>query len=120
MTAERIAELRALAEKATPGPWHWRSTYDDGEWPHLLGAKFENGVQVRVLEASDVDGCVDLLVDGYDSAFIAAARTALPEALDEVERLGRIIDRIEDLAIKSDWYDFPKNELLDLVAESAP
>jgi hypothetical protein len=88
--SERIAELRALAEKATPGPWQ------------------RNGVRKRVL---DEDSIVVATVDGKgwafipigkdepgaiaDAAFIAAARTALPEALDELALMATVFRAID-------------------------
>jgi len=78
MTPDRIAELRALAEAATPGPWMARS-------------------MMNVVTVDPVDG-----ISHYDIAecewgpnmqkqanagYIAAARTALPEALDAIERV---------------------------------
>ena len=65
MTPERIAELRALANAATPGPW-----------------------EPRWLQYPD---CT-IALGSEDAAFIAAARTALPEALLEIERLTNLIE----------------------------
>ena len=78
MTPDRIKQLRALCDAATPGEWKaeprhiLQSTKEylaiPPKYPHRnsqsLGPFFE----------------ADLL-------FIAAARAALPEALDEIERL---------------------------------
>lgn len=65
MTPSRLAEIKALADAATPGPWLSR----DGEVfrPDFTGIAHE--------------------VDDDDSDFIAASRTAVPELVAEVERL---------------------------------
>lgn len=76
MTLERIAELRALCDAATRGPWH-----------HTSGDVMADGACL----ARDVEKTTD-------AAIFCAARAALPEALDEIERLRT------DLAILSDDY----------------
>lgn len=73
MTPDRIAELRALCDAATKGPW--RHSSEGAGWA-VLGPEWEHLVQL-----GELDTDLDLAV------FIAAARTALPEALDEIERL---------------------------------
>lgn len=68
-----LAALRALCEKATPGPELTR-------YPHGGG---------RLAEHSGADG-PNLIADFYDESnreFYFAARTALPRLLDEVEGL---------------------------------
>ena len=65
MNEKRIEELRAMCDTATPGPWiRERWSIDT--------------VNERVVATANMQ---------LDAAFIAAARTALPELLDEVERL---------------------------------
>ena len=85
MTPEKIAEWRALCDAATPGPWF----------------RDECGSEVtRLLCADDPSrayGRVSETVADYlyfcDADFIAAARTALPDALDEIERLNIVNDQ---------------------------
>lgn len=83
MTDADIKRLRALCEAATPGPWTAQTVCDtdSDDWC---------AVGPTHLYADD-DPAVD---DGdphpaaeADAAFIAAARTALPALLDEVEGL---------------------------------
>ena len=74
MTDERLAELRALADAATPGIWDFTSHNVPGTYrAHILG---EPPVLIISMARRD-----------EDLAFIAASRTAIPELLDEVERL---------------------------------
>lgn len=90
MTPARIQELRALCEAATPGPWGW---YKCGkEW--LLWA--DHGMREVVIDARrgnlrlrDFAKCLMIPFSPAhpDAALIAAAPTALPEALDEIVRL---------------------------------
>ena len=70
-----IKKLRELCEKATPGPW-----LEEPRQNEATDFAYVWAVHRCVLED---DGC---LVE-EDADFIAAARTALPEALDEIERL---------------------------------
>ena len=85
-------KLRALLDTASPRPWRADVWYgsDDGGWaaigPHCV--------------ASDADGFDDVPeTPSYDqamadAALIAGAVNALPELLDEVERLRARIDAI--------------------------
>jgi hypothetical protein len=80
VTDEKTKRLRALCEAATPGPW----THDyDGE----------QGYAVR----GPSDGQTVCIGYEEDAAFIAAARTALPEVIDELERLRARILELEGL-----------------------
>lgn len=76
-TKERIAELRALCDGATEGPWE-----------HVFNED-ESWETVRCADSlvAKVDSEYSFEQDAKDAQFIAAARTALPELLDEVERL---------------------------------
>lgn len=72
--ADKMAELRRLAEEATPGPWRTSErelTIEDeeGQW------------------VADCHGFNLGRPHAANAAFIAAAHTALPVLLDEVERL---------------------------------
>jgi hypothetical protein len=83
MTPERIAELRALAEQATPGPW--QAIHGEGD-------------KQGWISAPDATVC-DMWTPNATADFIAAARTALPEALDAIER-------VRALQVKwADWDD---------------
>ena len=73
LSAERIAELLALCEKATPGPW--TRAHAQVEEPRGAVASMEWGDGLMEKEAVS------------NAALIAAARTALPAALNEIERL---------------------------------
>ncbi len=77
MTPARIAELRKLCEEATPGPWR-----------HKAPAHITHDGTATML-AGTIAICTDPVHPSAkrDAAFIAAARTALPELIAEVERL---------------------------------
>jgi|SRR5690625_2284593 len=91
MTPDRIAELRALADAATSGPWRVR-------WFPVDTVTGEGGDYV--VEAGDISGHAEELIcyGDWDGDFIAAARTAVPELLAEVERLTTSLDRARKLA----------------------
>lgn len=101
MAPDRVAELRALADAATPGPW----------------TLYDRGVGWEVSELPDVhDGTT---FNRPDAEFVAAARTAIPELLDdveqlraqrgdafrEIERLEGQLDRVRELADDLDATD---------------
>lgn len=91
MTGQQIDRdhLRELAENATPGPWEsLRDTAWGDEYPSL-------SIQ-RVGESWDSDPahpCCEPLEEA-DAAFIAAAREALPQLLDQLDAAEQ---RIRDL-----------------------
>ena len=70
MTKERIAELRALCDRAELAPWGLRGNEDS------TGVDVVSG-DVRVAWCPD----------RFDAEFVAASRKAMWELLDEVERL---------------------------------
>ena len=111
MDDSRLAELDALCAAATPGPWAWDDhSYDDGQ-PAILLSTYHGpelpGFPMADDGSANEDGTPDLLLEkgvllerispeassfcetplGGDLAFIAAARTALPELIAEVRRL---------------------------------
>ena len=77
MTDERLAELRALSDKATPGPWF----FDDEDGHIYTGGDFAvlNYATTRLESPDD------------DAPFIAASRTAIPELLDAIERVKKAV-----------------------------
>lgn len=89
MTAERAVEIAKVTEAATAGPWatsHVTNYRDD---------------------VCAVDGrCLFTTEFLEDAAFIALARTAIPELLAERDRLMREIKRLErdygDLRLRFD------------------
>jgi hypothetical protein len=80
ITAERLAEIEARANAATPGPW----------WPEHRGVMAE-GVEI-------VDDCAVAGWDVYpeNQAFIAAARIDVPDLVAEVRRLTAALDAAAD------------------------
>lgn len=76
------ATLRALAEAATKGPWEaYTVPQTRTEAPYIAVEVGETEVRIARFEGGH-----------YDAAFIAAARTAVPALLDEVERLRAEVD----------------------------
>lgn len=89
MTEERLSELEALADAATKGPWEVKhEDYGDEWW-------FGGSGCGQVIIEGDPDsypGIPGLQAvygghDTADAAFIAAARTAVPELISEVRGL---------------------------------
>jgi hypothetical protein len=75
LTTEKIKAWRELASRATPGPW----------------TANRRQCETGYVEGKDLNGGIIECSRGSDSKpnaeFIAAARTAVPELCDEVERL---------------------------------
>lgn len=83
MTAVELKELRALCEAATKGEWFADDHDSDGN-AHVWGSDGDGICKTN--NPTDADA---------NAAFIAAARTAVPALLDEVERLRAALATIE-------------------------
>ena len=90
-----LPALRALLEQATPRPWLGPRITD--AWPpgHVgVYAVDEDG------EPIDVIGCTGHILGGdgatSDAALTRAAVNALPELLDELERLRKRVSDLEE------------------------
>lgn len=101
MTPERRAEYRRLADAATPGPW---------EWSHLLNPNGLLSGDCEVIAILPEHTCSLEMLEA-DAAFIAASRTAVPELLDEVERLEALNASLKTLVRKMEFCKhYRKNE----------
>lgn len=104
MTPERLAELKALAEKATRGPW-------SVSWLRGALRQICRNVDPDCFWCPDdgEDTASALTPDKHDAEFIAASRVAVPELIAEVERLRNQTDNVERIAAwleKIDEYGF--------------
>ena len=83
---DRLAEIRARLEAATPGPWeHW-------ERPNCCVVHEEAGIKWEVVGGGRFE----------DHAFIAHAPEDIAWLLGEVERLEERLDRWDNLAMSAD------------------
>ena len=108
LTEKKIAELRALCEKATPGPWCWESVAEKSNEFVVGLACNKNGemlsgcingvdydeqtcayIEDSVIRSSVVGANEDGNANFSDAALIAAARTALPDLLSDLEEARR-------------------------------
>lgn len=104
--------LRELAKKASPLPWSWYRGYDSLAFPRPTGGTLGDGTVVDYgpedfLVANDGvpavygvwrnDGMADCSASDDNAAYITAACSAIPELLDEIERLE---DELRDLRIQ--------------------
>lgn len=105
-TTDFIREMLELCEKATPGPWK--------HWPMLSGSENHRGYKVaadtHVAEVFPLDQ--DGVEGGHNAAFIAAARTVLPEALDRLERLEKVAEAGQRVVLdRTQFCDWDFDEL---------
>ena len=86
LSPERLAQIRARVDAATPGPWC------TDEWEIYQGAEYVAG-------AKWVGDTCRTYGDGgrADAQFTAHARTDVPDLLTEVARLTEVERRITDL-----------------------
>lgn len=89
MTPEKIAEWRGMCAEATPGPWR-----DVKSVARVVRDRQGAGDQTGSVDIADCGDMKDKELVPFnavrwraDAKLIAAARTALPAALDEIERL---------------------------------
>jgi hypothetical protein len=93
VTDERLAELQRLADAATRGPWTAiKPVSCDGDDDDLEGAfVYPGGIEDAdgdpVCAFGDPGGSGHLFEHPDNPAFIAAARTAVPDLLAEVARM---------------------------------
>lgn len=88
---EQLAEWKRLAEEATPGPWRCECEPDYGHYVHAAPGTptFTGGDMSGTLITGEFGDSGETLGEA-DSHFIAAARTAVPALVAEVERLREI------------------------------
>lgn len=113
MNTEERKRLRELCDKATPGPWRKVVCNKEDGWSCVMGEHeaVTDGVQTGEMNGDNAD-------------FIAAARNALPELLDEVERLRARVERLEkvrEAAEKVDarighFHDAPSNDGMPMLS----
>lgn len=73
-----LDHLKELCNKATPGPWEWNlETYEESLYP--VGKR-----HLPIISESNMGG---VCVSADNAAFIAAACSALPRLIEEVESL---------------------------------
>ena len=84
MTPERMAEIEARANAATPGPWE---AWDRGIGfeVHVNGEELNSEFRETFRQA--------------DAEFIAEARTDVPALLAEVRRLQAAVERVRELHV---------------------
>lgn len=105
-----LKEIRAMCDEATPGPWRWFGNTGVGRTylgtPHggrlvVLDSfaehngpshlRFRNHgrcVMVKAVDMAEVDHNQEIQsINQADAKFIAAARTIIPDLLDEIEKL---------------------------------
>jgi hypothetical protein len=89
ITPEKLAELEALCENATPGPWliDYSGT----------AAVYEDDAAGRTIFLAGSPHCPPRSESetNCNLRFIAAARTALPEAIAEIRRLQSELQRLQ-------------------------
>lgn len=100
MTKERIAEARARCGAATPGPWKAYTEYGFNGRERIVTGAYDvdsESEQVKPYQVAMIEGysrghptpCAQRKLD---AAFIAAARTDLPDALDALEAAMAVVE----------------------------
>src|SRR5690606_41471240 len=91
LTPDRLAELRRIAEAATPGPWAWRMS-KDGRILDLI--TLETGYNEEIITPSHINAWLQVKgVKDFIPTFDPPTVLAL---LDEIERLRRERTEIAD------------------------
>jgi hypothetical protein len=118
MTKEEIAADRAVCDAATPGPWFHRHSYVDekerkGELPSkTVHATSDSG-----------DDVICRCEGGYGveiAAFIAAARTRWPAALDRIEQLEKEVAELrESKRLYHERHLADMGKIIELVRQNA-
>jgi len=102
---DKLAELRALAEKATGGEWRFPGTRIGGDASIIVGERLLASVHPRRFRAPFTE---DNAERDANAAFIAAANPqTILALLDERDRLRTAL---EPFAAMANAYDYPDNE----------
>lgn len=105
LTLAQIRESRVICEAATPGEWVV------GEDPRECAATLR-AQPARATDGRPMGGPVDVIIPfgrAYsDARFCAHARTILPAALDEIEKLRELLREVVELAEYLDASYVPK------------
>lgn len=109
---QKLTEWEALDKAATPGPWRL-----DGMGMFVFGPDMEMIVSESAEEKVILRGAGRGLPMEANAAFIAAARTALPEAIKEIRRLRTFVD-IHDRLSAVERLQTENAELRDALTES--
>ena len=114
ITLEQLSDWKRLADAATEGPWETDTTENEGDYGNGLDLRsgfnsYEvaaasgrvcdtiNSDVAMVSEEYDEDGCTAWdEVGKANMEFIAAARTAVPTLIAEVERLTAERDALKE------------------------
>ena len=109
LTDERLAEIRARAEAATPGPWEHGApsemTFDEMRHEYAaslkatldhFGGDYQNRVHGVYLGDSEVRVCITGIGRNSpaNAVFIASARQDIGDLLAEIERLRAEVQRL--------------------------
>jgi hypothetical protein len=120
MTPADIAELRALEQAATPGPWRWRFQSIEQLSDSGQGYPLDFYPDCDTIQESQCHECGTRIgPTDANGAFIAAARTAVLALLDELERLrGERDEALADGVLSSRVCDI-KNDRAQLRSDLA-
>lgn len=104
LTDAELAELRELAEKATPGPWVYSPERDTHDSPIHQDIPVGKYGYYGYDDGGVVGSSEWIWLKDDDAAFIARSREAVPRLLDEVERLRDALrtDVLEGVAVKGE------------------
>lgn len=87
MTPEKLSEWKKLAEAATEGPWKYNEHARDDN-------VFSGNRRIADVYGARIGGTEQ---NAANATFIAAARTAVPELIAEVERLQRKNEELQGI-----------------------
>ena len=92
LTPEKLAELRWLLERATPGPWH--------AWDRGIGYEVHTEAEHNPIRCVSLNSEFRETFRGPDARLIVAAVNALPALLDaaaERDALAAAVERVREL-----------------------
>lgn len=112
---DRIDEISARCDQATPGPWEDRHSIPN---PVIIYSNHMYDDQIACTFGCDDYGAARYHQALSDAAFIANAREDIPYLLGEIERLGANC-MIQERIIKEGTNPFDKDTIVRLMMEKA-
>jgi hypothetical protein len=100
LTEERLAEIKARADAATPGPWRF-TAWDDSSFMLVYGILAGEAPDSPIVAYAEHDRGPE--VADADMEFIAHAHQDVPYLLEVVERLRKRVAQLEGVLRSVEW-----------------
>lgn len=110
LTEQQLADIRARADAATPGPWCTDA------WEIYQGTEYQPGLSMWIGETCR--GTTSPEQDRADATFVAHAREDVPALLAEIQRLTDRVAELERPAVEAHRNEI-RSSFTELIAQAS-